>query len=99
MAQLRLRQLVGPSDVARDREDRRFHMVLLQQRQKQRVIVVVSIVKGQDDRLFITLEVRKILKKIVSYPFSDRYCSCCSSSAGRTNRCSRPSSRRRPRGL
>ena len=38
-------------------------MVLLQQRQKQRVIVVVSIVKGQDDRLFITLEVRKILKK------------------------------------
>ena len=38
-------------------------MVLLQQRQKQRVIVVVSVVKGQDDRLFITLEVRKILKK------------------------------------
>lgn len=38
-------------------------MVLLQQRQKQRVIVVVSIVKRQDDRLFITLEVRKILKK------------------------------------
>lgn len=63
LRELRPRQLVRLADVARDQKDRRLHGVFPQQRQERFGIVVVSVVKGQEHRLFILLDVGKILEK------------------------------------
>ena len=63
LRELRPRQLVRLADIARDQKDRRLHAVLLQKRQERFGIVVVSVVKGQEHRLFILLDVGKIFEK------------------------------------
>ena len=43
-----------------DDKDGRLGLILFQQRIEHRVIVVISVVEGQNDRLFIVFDVRKV---------------------------------------
>ena len=57
---LRLRHLMNAAHGVADDKDSRLGLILFQQRIEHGVIVVISVVKGQDDRLFIVFDVRKI---------------------------------------
>ena len=57
---LLLRHLVCAAHGIADDEDGRLGLVFFQQGIEDGVVVVISIVKGQDDRLFIVLDVRQV---------------------------------------
>ena len=60
LVHLLLRHLVLAAHGIADDKDGRLGLILFQQRIEHRVIVVISVVEGQNDRLFIVFDVRKV---------------------------------------